>query len=178
MPPTGCGLIEQVQDESGPTSEESVFVLTSNQLQEVVSRAIQPLHDRIESLESMVASQDSEIVALKTTVAEQKADYESMNLLRCEDFIRVSQRVNALQKRLEGPGQNIGKTSEKRITEIDKILKSTNGSASFKLLREKLGIKPNQFSRLITSLDKRKYVTTTNPMKPKEKILRIKARWS
>ena len=30
-------------------SEESVFVLTSSQLQEIIARAVQPLQDRIES---------------------------------------------------------------------------------------------------------------------------------
>ena len=179
MPPIGCGLIEQVQDESGPTSEDPIFVLTASQLQEIIARAIQPLQDRIESLESMVANQGEEIAAMKATVVEQKADYLSLNDLRCDDWANVARQVTSIQKRLEGPGQGIGKTSEKRIAEIDKILRaSPNGAVPFKIIKEKLGLAPNQFTRLVSSLDKRKYQVSSHPSRPKGKILRIKARWS
>ena len=36
-----------------PSEEESIFVLTSSQLQEIISRAIQPLQDRIKTLEEI-----------------------------------------------------------------------------------------------------------------------------
>ena len=40
--------MQQVQEQP---SEESVFVLSSSQLQEIISRVTQPLQDRIDSLE-------------------------------------------------------------------------------------------------------------------------------
>ena len=39
-------------------SEEPIFVLTSAQLQEIIAKAIQPLQDRVEALEVIVAHQD------------------------------------------------------------------------------------------------------------------------
>ena len=146
----------------------SIFVLTAGQLQEIITRAIQPLQDRIESLESIVASQGDKLSIVKDRVVDVEVE---------QDFIRSD-----LLKLCAKADQNtaaIGKTSEKRIAEIDKILKaSPNGAAPFKLIRDKLGLAPNQFSRLISSLDKRKYQVTPHPSRPKEKILRAKVRWS
>lgn len=151
-----------------PPSEDPIFVLTSSQLQEIITRAIQPLQDRIESLESIVASQGDKLSIVKDRVVDVEVE---------QDFIRSD-----LLKLCAKADQNtaaIGKTSEKRIAEIDKILKaSPNGAAPFKLIRDKLGLAPNQFSRLISSLDKRKYQVTPHPSRPKEKILRAKVRWS
>jgi len=41
-----------------PPLNEHIFILSSGQLQEIISKAIQPLQDRVESLESLVASQN------------------------------------------------------------------------------------------------------------------------
>ena len=135
---------------------------------ELIAKAIQPLQDRIESLESIVASQGDKLSIVKDRVVDVEVE---------QDFIRSD-----LLKLCAKADQNtaaIGKTSEKRIAEIDKILKaSPNGAAPFKLIRDKLGLAPNQFSRLISSLDKRKYQVTPHPSRPKEKILRAKVRWS
>jgi len=159
--------------------EDPIFVLTSSQLQEIISRAIQPVKNEVMELKATVASQGEEIAALKATVAEQRADYESLNLLRCDEFAIALRRIKALQEKLDGPSQGIGKTSEKRIAELDKILKvSPNGAAPFKLIRQKLGLAPNQLSRLISSLDKRKYQVVSHPSRPKERILKAKVRWS
>jgi hypothetical protein len=47
-------------------SEEQIFVLTSTQLQEIITRAIQPLQDRIESLEGIVKHQeDNQFIQLQ-----------------------------------------------------------------------------------------------------------------
>jgi DNA-binding transcriptional regulator YiaG len=164
-------------------SEDTLITLTYGQLRDLITqaveKAVQPLQDRLESLESTATGQGEEIAALRLEMAAQKTDYESMNLLRCDDFVIASRRITALQERLDGPSQGIGKTSKKRIEEVDKILRaSPNGAAPFKLIRQKLGLAPNQFSRLISSLDKRKYQVTSHPSRAKEKILRAKVRWS
>ena len=52
-----------------PSEEESIFVLTSSQLQEIISRAIQPLQDRIESLEDMNALRAQEIALDRQRIA-------------------------------------------------------------------------------------------------------------
>ena len=162
-------------------SEDPIFVLTSSQLQEIISRAIQPLQGRIESLESIVASQGEEIAALKATVTGQGSRLETARdrLLTVEvdqDFIRSD-----LLKLCAKADQNtaaIGKTSEKRIAEIDNILRAYNGAVPFKIIRDKLGLAPNQFSRLVSSLDKRKYQVSSHPSRAKEKTLKAKVRWS
>jgi len=119
-----------------PTSEE-VFILTARQLQAVITRALQPLQDEVMELKATVASQGEKIAALKATVAEQKADYESMNLLRCEDFVFVSKRVNALERRKDEPGE----TETARADKIKKYLLSQPGRrASYESLRGHLGI--------------------------------------
>jgi len=49
--------------------EESVFVLTSSQLQEIISRAVQPLQDRISELEDMNALRAQEIAQDRHRIA-------------------------------------------------------------------------------------------------------------
>jgi hypothetical protein len=159
--------------------------LTASQLQEIISRAIQPLQDELSELRATVASQGEEMAAMKATVTGQGerltaardkvVDVEVEQDFIRSDLLKLITHVNQINQKAPAA---IGKTSEKRMAEIDKILKAANGSVSFKMLRYKLGIKPNQLSRLIASLDKRKYAVITHPMKPKEKILRVKARWS
>jgi uncharacterized coiled-coil protein SlyX len=48
-----------------PTSEEPIFVLTSSQLQEIVSRTAVPLLARIEALEARGTKQDEKIATLE-----------------------------------------------------------------------------------------------------------------
>ncbi len=55
-----------------PPSEEPVFILTSGQLQDLITRAIEPLQDRIESLEGILTKQGEEIAALKATAKHQE----------------------------------------------------------------------------------------------------------
>jgi len=176
------GIVEATQINSfGPMpkadespSDDPIFVLTSSQLRslmvEAVGKAIQPLQDRIESLESIVASQGDKLSIVKDRVVDVEVE---------QDFIRSDLMKIANQINQRATTAAAGKTAAKRTAEIDKILKaSPNGAAPFKLIRDKLGLAPNQFSRLISSLDKRKYQVTPHPSRPKEKILRAKVRWS
>ena len=131
-----------------PTSEE-VFILTARQLQAVITRALQPLQDEVMELKATVASQGEKIAALKATVAEQKADYESMNLLRCEDFVFVSKRVNALEKKKDKPGE----TETARAEKISKYLLSQPGRrASYESLRGLLGVDKDLLNIAIRAL--------------------------
>lgn len=50
-----------------PPSEDPIFVLTSSQLQEIISRAIQPLKDEVSELKSTIASQNEKIAFLEAT---------------------------------------------------------------------------------------------------------------
>ena len=81
-------------------SEESIFVLTSSQLQEIISRAIQeatePLHDRIETLEATVAHQREDLAALETTL-DLHAEND-LNQLRLINDLRKDKEPQPLQK--------------------------------------------------------------------------------
>ena len=59
------------QNDNVPHSEEPVFILTSSQLQDVITRAIQPALDRIESFQATITQQAEKIAALE---AAQTAD--------------------------------------------------------------------------------------------------------
>lgn len=50
-----------------PPSEESVFILTSDQLQDIIKEAIQPLQDEISDLKATVAKLQEDITALEAT---------------------------------------------------------------------------------------------------------------
>ncbi len=50
-----------------PPAEGSIFVLTAGQLQEIISRAIQPLKDEVSELKSTIASQNEKIAFLEAT---------------------------------------------------------------------------------------------------------------
>ena len=59
--------------EAGVPPEDPIFVLTSSQLQEIISRAVQPLQDRISEL-------------------------EDMNILRAREIAQDRQRIAKLEK--------------------------------------------------------------------------------
>ncbi|HQB07868.1 MAG TPA: hypothetical protein PK712_08405 [Rectinema sp.] len=75
-------------------SEDPIFVLSSSQLQEIISRAIQPLQDELLEQKAMIDG-------LREDMAAMKVDCESMNDLRCRDFINVSKRVIVMEKAAE-----------------------------------------------------------------------------
>jgi hypothetical protein len=71
-------------------SEESAFILTSGQLQDIIKEAIQPLQDRIESLEARIIAQDEKIAALEST---QEQDTNRI----CVDIALDRQRIAKLE---------------------------------------------------------------------------------
>ena len=73
---------------------EDIFVLSGRELQEIISRAIQPLQDELLEQKAMIDG-------LREDMAAMKVDCESMNDLRCRDFINVSKRVIVMEKAAE-----------------------------------------------------------------------------
>jgi len=138
-----------LKPEADVLPEDPIFVLTAGQLQEIISRAIQPLQDELSELKATVASQGEEVAAMKATVAEQKADYESMNLLRCRDFVNVSRRVNVLERKKDEPG----KTETARSEKIEKYLAARpDHRATFETLKGFLGIDKDLLNSAIKTL--------------------------
>lgn len=139
--------------EANAPPEDPIFVLTASQLRQIiteaVSDAIQPMQEELSELRATVTSQDEELAALKATVAEQKADYEGMNLLRCEDIVFVSRRVNALEKKKDEPRE----TEIARAEKIRKyLLNRPDHKANYETLKGYLGVDKVRLSEAIKTL--------------------------
>jgi hypothetical protein len=114
-----------------PTSEESVFVLTSSQLSalitQAVQKAIQPLQDEVTQLRTTVATQEEKIGSLEARIGLQEDN--GLIQLRLINDIRETTK--------KGPG----KTEISRAEKIEKYLSSRpDHRASFETLKGHLGI--------------------------------------
>ena len=111
-------------------NEEAVFILTSSQLQDVITKAIQPLQDHIESLEATVTRQDEKITTLESS---QEQDVDRI----CLDIALDRQRLT----KLERPAKEPGKTEISRAEKIARYLSSRpDHSATFETLKGHLGV--------------------------------------
>jgi transcription initiation factor IIE alpha subunit len=153
-----------------PPSEGPVFVLTGSQLQDLITqaveKAIQPLQDRIEALEATVARQCEQIAALQAT-----QDTLGENL-----FIQlklIGQLREAAQKTVAAPAPPRGEKTLARLAKIDEILK-TRGPTTLKELERILKIRPQEMSRIMARLDKRRYEIFLRAGDDREKVLRLK----
>jgi len=122
-----------------PTQEEPVFVLTSSELQDIITRAIQPLQDHIESLEATVARQDEKIAALEST---QEHDVNRICLDICQD----RQRLARLEKVEPQPMQ------KDRGDILRALLAANGGKMLAKDARQKMHLSKELFSMLIASM--------------------------
>jgi hypothetical protein len=120
-------------------SEESVFILTSGQLQDVIKEAIQPLQDRIESLEARIIAQDEKIAALEST---QEQDTTRI----CVDIAHDRQRIAKLERIEPQPMQ-------KDRGEILRALIVANGGKMLATeARKKMHLSRSRFSELLATV--------------------------
>lgn len=120
-------------------SEEPVFILTSSQLQDVISRAIQPLQDEVETLKATVARQDEKIAALEST-QETQADNQLIQLRLIHDLRETSKK-------------DPGKTETSRAEKIEKYLASrSDHKATFETLKGHLGVDKDLLNDAIKTL--------------------------
>ena len=75
------------QNDNVSQSEDPVFFLTSSQLQDVITRALLPLQDEIETLKATVTRQDEKITALEST---QERDVDRLALDIAYDRQRIA----------------------------------------------------------------------------------------
>jgi uncharacterized coiled-coil protein SlyX len=153
-----------------PPTEDPVFILTSGQLQDLITaaveQAIQPLQDRIEALEATVARQDGEIAALEAT-QDTQADNQLIQLRLIGQLREAAQKTAA-------PAPPRGEKTLARIAKIDEILKA-RGPTTLKELERILKISPKEMNRLLTRLDKRRYEIHSRPGDEREKVIKLKA---
>jgi uncharacterized coiled-coil protein SlyX len=151
---------------------EQLITLTIGQLQDLIKEALQPLQDRIESLEKMVAAQDAKIATLTTT---QEQDVNRI----CLDVAYDRQRLAKLEQRPvlgvtapTAPPQ--GEKTISRIAKVKDFLKNRGGGATFQECERLLSILPNQMTRLVSMMDKRSFEIFSRPGDGRQKILRLK----
>ena len=146
-------------------SEEPVFVLTSSQLQDLVTRAvekaIQPLQDEVESLKGTVTCQDEKIAALEST-QETQADNQLIQLRLIHELRETSKK---------GPG----KTETTRAEKIEKYLASRpDHKATFETLKGHLGINKvrlNESIKVLMDSSPGRYGITRTPGDKRKRTL-------
>ena len=206
--------------------EEPVFILTSSQLQELISQAItQALKKRQEALPEAPIGQEKllevleaqalEIQALNRKLEAQTERLETLEKLEElyhgeapapeeraglrevyqrkkeaqeslpsrvwsmeEDLQSLEQEVQSLRgKEREKTKAQGGRKIEARIKEVKTILKASGGSRTFQELERSLGLSPQQFTYLVSHLDKRTFEISRRPgTKRGEKVLSLRVR--
>jgi DNA-directed RNA polymerase sigma subunit (sigma70/sigma32) len=102
--------------DSVPPSEEAVFILTADQLKDLIKEAIQPLQDEVSQLRATVERQDEKITALEARVTLQ----EDNSLIQLRLINGLREDVHK-EKPAPAPTKTTPKT-EGHITEIAHIL--------------------------------------------------------
>ena len=95
-----------------------------------------------------------------------------------EDLQSLELEVQSLRgKEGEKPQAQGGRKTEARIKEVKTILKASGGSRTFQELERSLGLSPQQFTYLVSHLDKRVFEISRRPgTKRGEKVLGLRAR--
>jgi hypothetical protein len=126
-----------VAQQADVSKEESIFVLTSGQLQDIIKGAIQPLQDSIDALEDRIINQDEKITALETT-QDCQAENE-LNMLRLINDLRKNKEPKPMQR--------------DRREILRALLAANDGKMLAKEARQKMHLSKQLFSMLISSMD-------------------------
>ena len=145
--------------EQGEVSpEESIFVLSSSQLQEIITRAVQPLLDRVDSLGATVDQQGEYIAGLERTEASQ-----------AEDIMNLARLVKDFRKK------DPGKTEIARGEKIERYLKARpDHRATYETLKGHLSIDNDRLGkaiRILVASGKCAIIKTTGDKRKRSLIL-------
>jgi hypothetical protein len=141
-----------------------LVILTTCQLKDITQESLMPLHDEIDTLRGVINHQSERIAALEST-QETQADNQLIQL----------QLINNLRETIKKTATIIpkGQKTLERIAKIDEILK-VRGSTTLKELGKTLKIRPQEISRLVAKLDKRRYEVFLRAGDKREKVLRLR----
>jgi hypothetical protein len=120
-------------------SEEPIFVLTGSQLQEIISRATQPLHNEVRDFKAIVANLEGKVSALEAT-----QDLHAEN-----QFIQL-QLINNLRDAIHKEPQPLQKD---RGEILRALLAANSGKMLAKEARQKMRLSEQLFSMLIASME-------------------------
>jgi len=131
---------QATQTDFVPPSEESVFILTASQIQEIIKEAIQPLKDHINSLEATVANLQEDLTVLETT--------EELDISRLAVDIAYDRQRLAKLERIEP------QPLQKDRGEILRALIVANGGKMLATeARKKMHLSRSLFSMLLATMD-------------------------
>ena len=118
--------------------EEPIFVLTSSQLQDVITKAIQPALERIESLEATITQQAEDMAGLEATV-NTHADNQLIQLRLIHELREATKKeVQPLQK--------------DRADILQALIAANGGKILAKDARQKMRLSRSAFSQLIATM--------------------------
>jgi uncharacterized membrane protein len=131
---------QATQTDFVPPSEESVFILTASQIQEIIKEAIQPLKDHIDSLEATVANLQKDLTVLETS--------EEQDISRLAVDIAYDRQRLAKLERIEP------QPLQKDRGEILRALIVANGGKMLATeARKKMHLSRSLFSMLLATMD-------------------------
>jgi hypothetical protein len=125
------------QKQANVSPEEPIFVLTSSQLQEIITKATQPLQDEIRDLKNIVANLETKVSALEATQDTQGEN--EINLLRIINDLRKDHEPQPLQK--------------DRGEILRALIVANGGKMLAKEARDLMHISESRFSELIKKCD-------------------------
>jgi DNA-directed RNA polymerase sigma subunit (sigma70/sigma32) len=169
-------------------SEELVFILNSGQLQEIITKALQPLQDEVRDLKATVARQDEKIAALEATL-DTHADnsliqLRLINSLREDHHKAPESAAPALTQKTQDHITSIAvilAAKEKRLIESQTahayVTRLRKEGMTFSELANVLGLTTDRIRQLakIASGDQR-FNITWHPRKKNTKIITLR-RW-
>ena len=157
------------------------------QIIEAQAQKIRTLTERLETLEKLEelyhgqAPAQEEAPLLREVYQKRKEAQESLPSRVFgleEDLQSLELEVQSLRgKEEEKPQAQGGRKTEARVKEVKTILKASGGSRTFQELERSLGLSPQQFTYLVSHLDKRAFEVSRRPgTKRGEKVLSLRVR--
>ena len=126
-----------VAQQADVSPEEPIFVLTGSQLQEIISRAVLPLQDRVESMQGMITNLEAKVSELEAT-QDTQGENELIQLRLIND-LRKDREPQPLQK--------------DRGEILRALLAANGGKMLAKEARLKMHLSKQLFSMLVASMD-------------------------
>jgi len=133
---TAINSFAHVAEQADVSPEESIFVLSGSQLQDIISRAVQPLKDDVDTLEAIVANLEGKVSALERTQDTQGEN--EVNLLRFINDLRKDREPQPLQR--------------DRGEILRALLVANSGKMLAKEARQKMHLADYAFSKLVASM--------------------------
>ncbi len=139
-----------------PPSEESIFVLTSGQLKDIITRAIQPLQEELSSLREERDQDRQEMAAMKGKIASLEELIETKREENIQEFNGIYKSLMLHRQdidELSNPKKKTGETESARVKRIEKyLLNRPDHKATYESLRGLLGVDKDLLNDAITAL--------------------------